>query len=101
MIHIKSDAEIRLMRKAGQILAQAFEAAAPLMVAGTNADDVDKIVEETIRSNNAIPAFKNHPNADGVKFPIQFVFRSTKKSCTACRADARSRTDRLSDWIWV
>jgi methionyl aminopeptidase len=74
MIHIKSDAEIRLMRKAGQILALAFEAAAPLMVAGTNADDVDKIVEDTIRSHNAIPAFKNHPNADGVKFPYSVCF---------------------------
>ncbi len=74
MIHIKSDAEIRLMRKAGQILASAFEAAAPLMVAGSNADDVDKIVEETIRSQKAIPAFKNHPNGDGVKFPYSVCF---------------------------
>ncbi len=74
MIHIKTDAEIRLMRKAGQILASAFEAAAPLMVAGTNADDVDKIVEDTIRSHNAIPAFKNHPNGDGVKFPYSVCF---------------------------
>lgn len=74
MIHIKTDAEIRLMRKAGQILAAAFEAAAPLMVAGTNADDVDKIVEETIRSQKGIPAFKNHPNGDGVKFPYSVCF---------------------------
>lgn len=74
MIHIKSDAEIRLMRKAGQILASAFRAAGPLMVAGTNADEIDRVVEETIRSQNAIPAFKNHPNGDGVKFPYSVCF---------------------------
>lgn len=74
MIHIKSDAEIRLMRTAGQILAKAFEAAEPLMVAGTNADDVDKVAEETIRAHHGIPAFKNHPNGDGVKFPYSVCF---------------------------
>lgn len=74
MIHIKSDAEIRLMRKAGHILASAFEAAAPLMIAGTNADDVDRVVEETIRSMGGIPAFKNHPNGDGVRFPYSVCF---------------------------
>lgn len=74
MIQIKSDAEIRLMRKAGQILASAFQAAEPLMVAGTNADDVDRVVEETIRAQGAIPAFKNHPNGDGVKFPYSVCF---------------------------
>ncbi len=74
MIQIKSDAEIRLMRKAGQILASAFQAAEPLMVAGTNADDVDRVVEETIRAQGGIPAFKNHPNGDGVKFPYSVCF---------------------------
>lgn len=74
MIHIKSDAEIRLMRKAGHILAKAFEAAEPLMIAGTNADEVDRVVEETIRSHNAVPAFKNHPNGDGVRFPYSVCF---------------------------
>lgn len=74
MIHIKSDAEIRLMRKAGGILASAFRAAEPLMIAGTNADELDRVVEETIRSQNAIPAFKNHPNGDGVKFPYSVCF---------------------------
>ncbi|MCB9356978.1 MAG: type I methionyl aminopeptidase [Calditrichaeota bacterium] len=74
MIHIKSDAELRMMRKAGKILASAFEAAEPLMSAGTNADDVDRIVEETIRSQGAIPAFKNHPNADGDRFPYSVCF---------------------------
>jgi len=74
MIHIKSEAEIRLMRKAGEILASAFRAAEPLMIAGTNADEVDRVVEETIRKQNAIPAFKNHPNGDGVKFPYSVCF---------------------------
>ncbi|MBK6766149.1 MAG: type I methionyl aminopeptidase [bacterium] len=74
MIQIKSDAEISLMRKAGYILASAFQAAEPLMVAGTNADDVDRVVEETIRAQGGVPAFKNHPNGDGVKFPYSVCF---------------------------
>lgn len=74
MIHIKSEAELRLMRKAGKILASAFEAAESLMREGTNADEVDRVVEETIRSQGAIPAFKNHPNADGARFPYSVCF---------------------------
>ncbi|MCC6476526.1 type I methionyl aminopeptidase [bacterium] len=74
MIHIKSDAEIAIMRRAGKILAHAFEAAQPLMVEGTNADDVDRIVEETIRSMGGVPAFKNHPNGNGSRFPWSVCF---------------------------
>ncbi|MBI5059830.1 type I methionyl aminopeptidase [candidate division KSB1 bacterium] len=69
MIIVKSAPELDLMRQAGRILAGAFEVAAPLMVPGTPAIDVDRVVDDFIRSCGAIPAFKNYPNAEGVPFP--------------------------------
>jgi methionyl aminopeptidase len=69
MIIVKTAHEIDLMRQAGRILAGAFEVAAPLMVPGTPAIEVDRAVDEHIRAHGAIPAFKNYPNADGKPFP--------------------------------
>lgn len=69
MIVVKTDHEIELMRRAGRILAGAFEIIEPLMVSGTRARDVDRAAEEFIRAADAVPAFKNYPNADGKPFP--------------------------------
>jgi methionyl aminopeptidase len=69
MIVIKSDRELEMMREGGRILAGAFNRAGPLMKPGTVARDVDRAVEEFIRSANATPSFKNYPNADGKPFP--------------------------------
>lgn len=74
MIIVKTDHEIALMRRAGKILAGAFEVAAPLMKAGTAAWEVDRAVEEHIRSAGAIPAFKDYPNAEGAPFPGSVCF---------------------------
>lgn len=69
MIIIKSDREIDIMREGGKILARAFEVAAPMMVPGTVARDIDRAVDEHIRAAGAVPSFKNYPNAAGVPFP--------------------------------
>jgi methionyl aminopeptidase len=69
VIVIKSDREIDIMREGGKILARAFEIAAPLMVAGTVARDIDRAVDDHIRAAGAVPSFKNYPNAAGVPFP--------------------------------
>ncbi len=74
MIIIKTDHEIEIMRKAGKILAGAFDAAGPLMKPGTVAQVVDMAVEEHIRGAGAVPAFKNYPNADGAPFPASVCF---------------------------
>ena len=74
MIVIKSDREIEIMREGGRILADAFAIAAPLMRPGTVARDVDRAVEEFIRSANAVPSFKNYPNAEGKPFPASVCF---------------------------
>jgi methionyl aminopeptidase len=69
MIIIKTEREIDLMRKAGSILAGAFELAEPLMIPGMNAAEIDRAIDDHIRAHGGIPSFKNYPNADGVPFP--------------------------------
>ncbi|MDD5088368.1 MAG: type I methionyl aminopeptidase [bacterium] len=69
MIIVKSEREIDLMRRAGKILAGAFEVAAPLMQPGVVAREIDRAVDDFIRSRGGIPSFKNYPNANGVPFP--------------------------------
>jgi methionyl aminopeptidase len=69
VIIVKNDREIELMRQAGKILAGAFEVAAPLMRPGVVAREIDRAVEDHIRSHDAIPSFKNYPNANGRPFP--------------------------------
>jgi methionyl aminopeptidase len=74
MIIVKTEREIELMRRAGKILAGAFDVAAPMMKAGTAAWEVDRAVEDYIRAAHAIPAFKNYPNGDGAPFPASVCF---------------------------
>lgn len=69
MIIIKTGREIELMRKAGQILAAAFEIAEPMMIPGAKAKDIDSAIDEHIRAHGGIPSFKNYPNAEGRPFP--------------------------------
>ena len=60
MIIIKSDSDIRLMRKAGSITAGALAAAGKAIKAGMSTYELDKIVEDYIRSHGAIPSFKGY-----------------------------------------
>jgi methionyl aminopeptidase len=69
VIIVKSDREVQIMREGGKILAQAFQIAAPLMIPGTVAHDIDRAVEKHIRAAGAVPSFKNYPNAAGMPFP--------------------------------
>lgn len=69
MIVVKTEREIDFMRQAGKILAGAFEVATPLMKPGVVAREIDRAVDDFIRSRGAVPSFKNYPNANGVPFP--------------------------------
>ncbi len=61
MITIKNTHEIEAMKRAGRIAAAAREAAKVFLEAGTpgrmTTADVDRVVEQTIRRNGAIPTF--------------------------------------------
>lgn len=60
MIIIKSDSDIRLMRKAGSITAGALATAGKAIKAGMSTKELDTIVEDYIRSHGAIPSFKGY-----------------------------------------
>ena len=59
-VTIKSEHEIELMRKAGEILAKVHLEIADAIKPGMTTLDVDRICEKTIRSMGCIPSFKNY-----------------------------------------
>lgn len=59
-ITIKSECEIELMRKAGQILADVHQKLAEEIKPGMSTYEIDKIGEELIRSHGCIPSFLNY-----------------------------------------
>ncbi len=65
MIIIKSDSDIRLMRKAGSITAGALAAAGENIRVGMSTYELDSIVEDYIRSRGAVPSFKGYGGFPG------------------------------------
>lgn len=60
VITLKSPAEIEVMREAGRVVAGALELAAKEVRPGLTTAELDALIEEFIRSHDAIPAFKNY-----------------------------------------
>lgn len=60
MINIKTKEEIKIMRLAGRIVAETLELVNEKICAGMTTLELDRIIEEYIRSQKAIPAFKNY-----------------------------------------
>ena len=60
MITIKSDREIELMRKAGEILVAARDAVKELVVPGVSTEALDLKAEDVIVGLGGVPAFKNY-----------------------------------------
>lgn len=60
MIKLKSNREVELMREAGRIVALAHQAAKDFIKPGVSTKDLDDLIENVIRENDAIPSFKNY-----------------------------------------
>ena len=69
VFNLRSEREIRLMRKAGLLVWRAHQLAAPLIKPGATTDQIDKVVEQFFEENDAIPLFKGVPG----KFPFPAV----------------------------
>jgi len=70
MITIKSQREIDLMRKAGQIVAMAHRRIEELIAPGITTKELDRAAEEVILRLGGIPSFKGVPNPyGGIDFP--------------------------------
>lgn len=60
MIIIKSDQEIDIMRESGKVTAHILKELENFIKPGISTMDVDRFVEDIIRSNNMIPSFKGY-----------------------------------------
>jgi methionyl aminopeptidase len=60
MFTIKSNAEIDKMRKSGEILYETLQILKKNIVPGVTTKELDRIAEEYIRKNKAIPSFKGY-----------------------------------------
>ena len=64
-INIKNQEQIEKMRVAGQILARLDEILKAEIKPGVTTAQLDKIAEEYIRSQNAVPSFKGYGGFPG------------------------------------
>ena len=69
MIFLKTSDEIELLRQANLLVGKTLAEVANLIEPGATTRQLDKVAEEFIRDNGAIPTFKGYPNYDGTPFP--------------------------------
>lgn len=69
MILIKSKKEIDLIRESCKIVGETLQLLKRYAKPGTTTLELDKIAEDYLRSNNAIPAFKGYSQAGSFSFP--------------------------------
>lgn len=60
MIKIKSPREVELMKRAGYIVALCHQEIAKIIKPGVTTKEIDELVEEIIRDNDATPSFKGY-----------------------------------------
>ena len=65
MIFLKSDEEIELLRISNQIVAKTLAEVAKVIAPGVTTAQLDKLAEEFIRDNGAVPGFKGYGGFPG------------------------------------
>ena len=70
MIFLKTDDEIELLRQSNLLVAKTLAEIAKMIKPGVTTKELDKIAEEYIRDNGAIPTFKGFPNPYNAKAPF-------------------------------
>ena len=68
-IFLKTEDEIELMRQANQLVGKTLGELAKHIKPGVTTLQLDRIADEFIRDNGAIPTFKGFPNPYGGPFP--------------------------------
>jgi len=69
MIFLKTEDEIELLRQANLLIGRTLAELAKIIRPGVTTLELDKVAEEFIRDNGAIPTFKGFPNPFGGPFP--------------------------------
>ena len=68
-IFLKTEDEIELMREANLLVGKTLAEVGRYVKPGVTTLQLDKIAEEFIRDNGAIPTFKGYPSSYGPPFP--------------------------------
>lgn len=69
MIFLKTEDEIELMRQSNRLVGKTLGELAKLIKPGVTTAELDRVAEEFIRDNGAIPTFKGFPGSFGTDFP--------------------------------
>lgn len=69
MIFLKTEDEIELLRESNLLVGKTLAELAKILKPGVTTKQLDKVAEEFIRDNGAIPTFKGFPNPNGGPFP--------------------------------
>lgn len=69
MIFLKTEDEIELLRQSNLLVAKTLAEVAKLVKPGVTTGELDRVAEEFIRDNGAVPTFKGFPNQYGEPFP--------------------------------
>ena len=69
MIFLKTEDEIELLRQSNLLVGKTLAEVAKLVKPGVTTRELDKVAEEFIRDNGAVPTFKGFPNQYGSAFP--------------------------------
>ena len=69
MIFLKTNDEIELLRASNLLVGKTLAEIAKVIKPGVTTKELDKVAEEFIRDNGAIPTFKGFPNPYGGPFP--------------------------------
>jgi methionyl aminopeptidase len=69
MIHYKTEAEISKIRESARLVSQTLAYITPYIVPGAIPLELDRLAEDFIRSNAAIPAFKGYRGSGSRAFP--------------------------------
>lgn len=69
MIFLKTADEIELLRESNLLVGRTLAELAKIIKPGVTTKELDKVAEEFIRDNGAIPTFKGFPNPHSTPFP--------------------------------
>ena len=69
MIFLKTEDEIELLRKSNLLVGKTLAEIAKVIKPGVTTKELDRVAEEFIRDNGAVPTFKGFPNQYGDSFP--------------------------------
>lgn len=69
MIFLKTEDEIELLRESNLLVGKTLAELAKIIKPGITTLELDRVAEEFIRDNGAIPTFKGFPNHNGAPFP--------------------------------